>query len=379
MIKGNHMSTKDIRKKPLFHPTFGSRPAQIVGRDDVMEKFINGMAEPIGSRERCLFMIGQRGMGKTALLLEMADQAKNLNMIPALVTAYDGMNDDIIETLQRNSTKQLPDAKSIQGFEVGAFGFSFGLDFSKAENERVGFRTKLAMLCDTFEKFGKGVLLLIDEANNSEEMRQLAVTYQHLVGEEKNIAIIMAGLPQAVSSVLNDKVLTFLNRADKINLGPISISEIRSYYTIAFEESGVKISDDLTDQAAEATKGYPYLMQLIGYYILKYTSTEKKVDERILALALKAAFKDMDRNVFAPMLQPLSDGDLAFIRAMSEDDGPSKTGDIVGRLQKSNSYIQPYRARLIDAGIIESYRKGEVQFTIPRLTQYLREIRDHLG
>jgi len=119
-------------------------------------------------------------------------------------------------------------------------------------------------------------------------------------------------------------------------------------------------------------------MQLIGYYILKYTSIEKTVDERILDLALKASFKDMDRNVFTPMLQPLSDGDLAFIRAMSEDDGPSKTGDIVKRLQKSNSYIQPYRARLIDAGIIESYRKGEVQFTMPRLTQYLREIRGHL-
>ena len=121
-VKGK--KTQASREKPLFHPTFGSRPAQIVGRDQVLEKFQNGLSESIGSRNRCILMTGQGGMGKTALLLEMADIAKDHDMIPALVTAYEEMNTEIIETIQRNAASMLrrKNAK-IQGFDVGAFVF----------------------------------------------------------------------------------------------------------------------------------------------------------------------------------------------------------------------------------------------------------------
>ena len=38
-------------------------------------------------------------------------------------------------------------------------------------------------------------------------MRVLTTAYQHLVGEGRNVAIAMAGLPHAVSSVLNDEFI----------------------------------------------------------------------------------------------------------------------------------------------------------------------------
>lgn len=34
--------------------------------------------------------------------------------------------------------------------------------------------------------------------------------------------------------------------------------------------------------------------------------------------------------------------------------------------------MQPYRARLIDAGLIESPRKGELVFAVPYLADYVR-------
>ena len=43
---------------------------QYIGRDRVIEQFIDGLREPVGSRNRCTLFLGQRGMGKTALLLE---------------------------------------------------------------------------------------------------------------------------------------------------------------------------------------------------------------------------------------------------------------------------------------------------------------------
>ena len=50
----------------LFQPTFGNRPEKYIGRDGVIEQFMAGLREPVGSRNRCTLFLGQRGMGKTA-------------------------------------------------------------------------------------------------------------------------------------------------------------------------------------------------------------------------------------------------------------------------------------------------------------------------
>ena len=367
MIKQNKKS------RPLFHPTFGSRPARIVGRDKEIDDFIEGLDAPVGSFERCTFFTGQRGMGKTALLQELADRAEKNNFVVALVTAYASMTDDIIETIQRKGAKFIQtEKKRIQGIEAGAFGFSFGLTFSEKTQEQLGFRSKLTLLCDRLAECGKGVLILVDEAKTSDEMRRLAVTYQHLVGEEKDIAIAMAGLPQAVSGVLNDKVLTFLNRAKKVHLGCINHNEINAYYKKAFKLLEIDCEDELITEAVSATGGFPYMMQLIGYYMERFAEG-KKITGNVVKSAVKAATRDLERNVFEPILAPLSDNDLKFLFAMSEDTGDSKMCDIGKRLDKSNSYLQPYRARLIDAGVIESKRKGKVTFAVPYIAEYLRK------
>ena len=360
-------------KRPLFHPTFGSRPTQIVGRDGIIESFIESLGEPIGSRDRCTLMIGQRGMGKTALLQELAEIAEEEGYVTASVTCYEKMNEEIVEILQRKGNEIAGKSKrKLQGAQAGAFGFSFGFSFSEEADKQLGFRSKLTMLVDKLCEYVKGVVIFVDEAKGSEGMRQLAVTYQQLVGEEKNISICMAGLPAAISSVLNDDVLTFLNRARRIQIGPISISAIADYYREAFDHSGVGAGEKIVLKAADATKGFPYLMQLIGYYMVKFAGGKYK-EEKLLDRATESAQKDLEENVYAPLLRPLSDKDRDFLNAMSEDEGSSKVADICARLGKGNSEIQPYRKRLMDAEIITSDRRGEVSFTIPYLNEYLRK------
>ena len=367
MIKANNS------KKPVFHPTFGSRPAQIVGRTEMMDEFLRALDEPVGSRERCRIYTGQRGMGKTALLLELSDLATEKGFVVASVTAYEQMNEDILDALQRNGAPFVSDKKKkVRGASAGAMGFSFGLTFSEEAKEQYGFRSRLTLLCDVLEKHGKGVLILVDEAKTSAQMRQLAITYQHLVGEEKNIAIVMAGLPQAVSGVLNDDVLTFLNRAHKTVLFPIRTADIRDYFQTAFEQLGVSLNAQEIERAAEATEGFPYLMQLIGYYIEKYAKDNHTEKDGYVDAAIRDAKRDLVENVFRPTLAPLSDNDLRFLKAMAKDRSESSVSDICKRMKRANSYIQPYRARLIEAGIIESPRKGKLVFAVPYLGDYLR-------
>ena len=256
----------------IFRPSFGNRPDRIVGRENVIEDFARGLSRHPGSRERARLLIGQRGMGKTALLLEMADRAHANEFVTARTTCGPSMLDNILDLLQRNGSPFVSEKRQpVKGFSAGALGFSFGLTFTDEVRESYGFRVKLEMICERLAEAEKGVLLLIDEVRPElPEMRLLATTYQELAGEGANIAVVMAGLPAIVSEVLDEATLTFLHRATKVELGPLSIPSVRAYYHSAFMRANRSLDDALLDRAAEATQGFPYLLQLLGYYLVEY-------------------------------------------------------------------------------------------------------------
>ena len=356
----------------LFQPTFGNRPEQYIGRDGVIGQFMAGLKEPIGSRDRCTLFLGQRGMGKTALLLELSDRASKEGYVVARVTAHEGMSQAIIEQFQLNGSKYFNDEKrKLTGMTAGVLGFSFGLTFSDAAERQYGFRSKMSLLCDKLAEKDKGALILIDEVRTSAAMREVAAAYQELVGDRKNVAIAMAGLPHAVSNLLNDSVLTFLNRATRVELGLISTNLIRAYYERAFKSIKIEASDDILDRAALSTRGFPYLMQLIGYYVIQYTPERGAVTDAIMDKAEKAAMGDMEKNVFEPILNPLSDNDKIFLKALARCGGTVTTAKLQAELGREGPAIQPYRKRLIEAGVIEAPRRGELVFAVPYLAEYL--------
>lgn len=359
----------------LFQPTFGNRPEQYIGRDGLIEKFMAGLKEPIGSRDRCTLFLGQRGMGKTALLLELSDRAQKVGYVVARVTAHEGMPQAIIEQLQLNGSKYFDNEKrKLTGVTAGVLGFTFGLTFSEAAELQYGFRSKMSLLCDKLAEKGMGALILIDEVRTSSAMREVAAAYQELVGDRKNVAIAMAGLPHAVSKLLNDSVLTFLNRANREELGLISTNLIRAYYNKAFKSIKIEAPDEILDRAALSTRGFPYLMQLIGYYVIQYTPAHGVVTEAIMDKAEKAALGDMDKNVFEPILNPLSDNDKLFLTALARCGETVTTAKLQAELGPQGPAIQPYRKRLIEAGVIESPRRGELVFAVPYLSEYLLKL-----
>ena len=312
-------------------------------------------------------------MGKTALLLELSDRAQKEGYVVARVTAHEGMPQAIIEQFQLNGSRYFDNEKrKLTGVTAGALGFSFGLTFSEAAERQYGFRSKMSLLCDKLAEKGMGALILIDEVRTSSAMREVASAYQELVGDRKNVAIAMAGLPHAVSNLLNDSVLTFLNRATRVELGLISTNLIRAYYEKAFKSIKIEASDDILDRAALATRGFPYLMQLIGYYVIQYTPKHGVVTDAVMDKAEKAALGDMEKNVFEPIVNPLSDNDRIFLRALSNCGGTVTTAKLQAELGKKGPAIQPYRKRLIEAGIIESPRRGELVFAVPYLSEYLQ-------
>ena len=359
-------------KDTIFSPAFGNRPTYLVGRELVLDGLIAGLDSMPGSKERSTVLLGQRGSGKTVLLWELADRAAEMGYVVASPTIVsDGMLARIVEKVQDSGGRYVSDVPRVAGGSIGAFGFEVGLEFSREVQETKSDQFKLTQLVRKLTEQGHGVLILVDELQaNSQDVRELVTVYQELIGEGLNVALVMAGLPGAVSATLNDKVLTFLNRAKKVTLSALPTMDIEAFYANAFDELGVGASSAQVRRAAEAAQGSPYMMQLVGHGVV-LRAAEDRLDDDALEAAVASAEEEFETDVCERTLAALSEMDVRFLRAMAQDGADSSTTEIADRLGVTTDYGQKYRKRLIDAGVIEPCGWGRVRICVPLLKGYL--------
>ena len=362
-------------KDTVFSPAFGNRPTYLVGRELVLDGLLAGLDSRPGSKERSTVLLGQRGSGKTVLLWELADQAAEKGFVVASPTIVsEGMLSRIVEKVQDSGGHYVAEASHVTGTTVGAFGFEVGLEFSREVQETKSDQFKLTQLVRKLTEQGHGVLILVDELQaNSQDVRELVSVYQELIGENLNVALVMAGLPGAVSATLNDKVLTFLNRAKKVTLAALPAMDIEAFYAGAFKDLGVDASPAQVSRAARAAQGSPYLMQLVGHGIVLRAGDGPLTDDA-LEVAIASADVEFETDVCETTLAALSEMDVRFLRAMAVDEADSSTAEIAERLGVTTDYAQKYRKRLIDAGVIESAGWGRVRICVPLLKGYLGKL-----
>lgn len=221
----------------------------------------------------------------------------------------------------------------------------------------------------------RGLLVTIDEVHGGarHDMREVAALSQHLVREDRQFSLAMAGLPTAVSNLLSDHVLTFLRRADRHTLKALQVDDVEDALRHTIETNGRRIDADACAAAAAATQGYPFLVQLVGYQVWRL-ATADRISAEDVSRGVVIARQRLREMVHETALNDLSDVDRDYLVAMSVDDGPSRTSDVARRLGKSAQYANTYRGRLMAAGVIETPSRGRVDLAIPYLRDTLRSL-----
>jgi hypothetical protein len=347
----------------------------LVGRQDVLDAFDEALDDGPGAPGRLALLTGARGVGKTVMLTELGELALRRGWVTISETATPDLASRLTQAVidHRDRLDIAPSRhRTITGVSLplNAGGFTLS-DRPAAEGS---LRTELGHLLDVLEPHETGVLITVDEVHLTalEDMRVLSTTFQHLVREEREVALVLAGLPSSVSNLLSDHILTFLRRAEPHRLSDVPLTAVREALARPIAESGRKITDDALDLATEATGGYPFMIQLVGYHCWR-KAIDGLIDTQTALLGVDAARKRLGTTVHATALADLSDVDRTFLLAMAQDDGPSQIRDIASRMHESADYVNVYRRRLIDAMMVAPSGRGRLQFAIPYLRDYLRE------
>jgi AAA ATPase-like protein len=354
-----------------FKPTAGKSPPELIGREPLLEAIADSIADGPGAPGRLSIFTGPRGVGKTVMLNEVEALYDADGWHRVSLTAAPGFMHDLSRRASELLEYEVPAAKGrITGLSTPG-GMSVNLE--RPPPRALELRGTVERLLDAMAPRGSGLLITLDEVHGAPlaELRDLAVMTQHLVRDDRQIAVAMAGLTSAVSDLLNDEVLTFMRRADRHELESLHADDVEDAFQITIRDNGRSIDDEACRIAAEATRGYPYLVQLVGHQIWRSTTAEH-ISMTSVRRGVEQARRRLRTLVHEPALNGLSDLDRSYLFAMSEDHGPTRVSDLAVRMGRSPQHVNTYRSRLIAAGVIEPAGRGRVRFAIPYLDETLR-------
>jgi len=365
------LKMKELLKNP-FTPSFGSIPTQMAGRASIIRDIIDGLDNGPGDPHRATIFIGARGSGKTVLLAKIAEEASANGWVSVNINADPDMLDEILIQIKDNANEFLtPESLShITSVSVAGVGFSRNV---KQSNRKTTWRSEMTSIIKELNEKDVGLLITIDELDvRVDELQTVITSFQHFVRERRDVAVIMAGLPSKVSDILRNDSISFLRRAFQHHLEAVDESEVRFSMKKTIEFAGRTINKEALDLAVKNTKGFPFMIQLIGYQMWRQHPEKKSISMGDAEEGIALAKNDLERMIFDITYKELSEKDIAFLEAMLKDNEYSTISDISRRMNVTPKYAGIYRRRLIEHGIISSSGYGKVSFDLPMFREYIQ-------
>ena len=183
-----------------YNPSFGELPHSILGRGQIIENIRFAFENNLNDPYRTVLFSGARGIGKTVLLEKVGKISLEYGFVSVNLTAGNTMIQDLFDQLFERTQHILSQKRKIKSVSVKNFSVEFFGD-----HEDLGLRTRLERILSKLNDMGVGLLITIDEIyKTAPGLGEIIIAYQHYKREERNIALMLAGLPKNVSDILSD-------------------------------------------------------------------------------------------------------------------------------------------------------------------------------
>lgn len=368
--KGSNMTTRN-----LFTPAFGGLPKVFFGRKREMA-FARAALQNANSPYRAFFITGNRGCGKTTLLEKISQMAAADRWVTIDVHSTHATQ-AIIENLAGGTqrTTERSAHPTALGVTIGGISTETTLSYTDASLAQ--------LLIDKSGSLGaqRGILITVDEIQkvSTSDAENLCAAVQLAFRKGRPVMLVLAGLPRSKEKVASYPGCTFMQRAYDMKIGCLEVDETIDAFRNTFDKMpSYEVSETALWEAGLFSQGYPYLMQLLGYYAVerleRYPSdAHRKLDVEDIKRVEQTALADFRENVLSPILDPLSSTLESYLRAMCEvqgEDGRVCTHDVAQRLGKTAPQVSSYRQRLIERRLIEADGHGYARFVLPHIREY---------
>ena len=337
-----------------FTLTFGRSPLESVERpvqiNEILEAFT---ADTVN--QQMFIITGVRGSGKTVMMTQISNKLRaEADWVVIELNPATDLLSSMLSKLNSNQvcTELIKSAK----IDLSFFGFGVTIEGTVPITDA---ETAIIKILEKIKKSGRRLLVTIDEMTNSESMKVFAGAFQIFVRQELPVFLLGTGLYENIEELQNEKSLTFLYRAPKIQLRPLNNGAIINKYKTIFH-----ISQESASQMAELTKGYPFAFQVLGYLTWNHDGDYHAV--------LDEYEQYLSEFVYDKIWSELSAKDRMVAKAIA-DEKSGKIKDIRERLGMETNEFNPYRKRLIKKGIVSGEMRGYVYFTLPLFAEYVIE------
>lgn len=341
-----------MRKRNPYTLTFGKEPGQLIARVAQSQQVIDSFTEE-PSAQQVYMITGIRGTGKTVF---MTETARKITSQEDWINVELNPERDLLTSLAAKLSSENELAHLFQSAEINLSFFGLGLEV-KGAAPITEIETALQKMLLSLKKKGKRLLISIDEVTNTPQMRAFAAAFQIFLRQDLPVFLLMTGLFENISSLQDEKSLTFLYRAPKIHLGPLNIGTIaEDYRTI------LKLGEQEAVALAKLTKGYSFAFQVLGYFTWE-NPTDPQESHRL-------ARQYLDEYAYDKVWSELSRKDKEVLWGIAQVKS-GRIADIRELLGLSTNEFNPYRQRLIRKGVISGEEHGHVRLLLPFFDQYI--------
>ena len=208
-----------------FTLTFGKSPLEPVERPVQTNEIVDAFtAESVN--QQMFIITGVRGSGKTVMMTEIA---RRLREKENWVVIELNPSTDLLQAMlaKLNSNKVCAAIIKSAKIDLSFFGFGVAIEGVPAITDA---ETAIITILEKMKKSGKRLLVTIDEVTNNDFMKVFAGSFQIFVRQDLPVFLLATGLYENIDELQNEKNLTFLYRAPKIQLKPLNHLAIINKY-----------------------------------------------------------------------------------------------------------------------------------------------------
>ena len=255
------------KKDNPFTLDFGREPREIIPRTSALEELIQTFTAEVPSQHTAL-VTGIRGSGKTVFMTAVS---KRLSQERDWVTVELSPEQDLLHSLvvKLGNEKKLSRIFKHAKINLSYFGIGFQVESGETFTDP---ETALERMLEGLRKHQKRLLVTIDEVVNNANIRLFASLYQIFLRKDLPVFLLMTGLYENLRSLQDEKTLTFLYRAPRIQLQPLNIGIITDSYQRIFN-----IERERALKMARETRGFSFAFQVLGYFTWQYPEEQDKI------------------------------------------------------------------------------------------------------